>query len=123
MEVAFSGTENEQYVWGFEVITIEELSIIESKSSARIDQTKLESERLVETNRIEIEKTIESLAVEKDKHLRIINELANTEKEKAAILKRYNVDLERLKRDEEIIQLEIEKNQKVKLSETAAFRK
>src|SRR5262249_59547263 len=44
-------------------------------------------------------------------------------KEKAVIRKRYDVDLERLRRDQEIIQLEIEKNEKVKLSETAAFRK
>lgn len=123
MEVESRRIENERKVKETEIASRQEISISESNAAAKVDQTKLESERLVEASRIEIENVIQSLAVEKNKHLRLINELADTEKERAGILKRYNVDLERLKRDEEIIQLEIEKNQKVKLSETAAFRR
>jgi hypothetical protein len=49
-------------------------------------------------------------------------EKANAEKERAAILKRYDVDIERLKKDEEIVHYEITKNQNIKLAETTAFR-
>jgi uncharacterized membrane protein YqiK len=65
---------------------------------------------------------IELLAVEKEKEVKISNELADAEEEKARIAKRYNVDIERLRKDEEIVHLEIEKNQKIKLAETKAFK-
>jgi uncharacterized membrane protein YqiK len=79
-------------------------------------------EREVESDRIETSRMIELLSVERDKQIRISNELADADEEKARILRRYNVDLERLRKDEEIVQLEIAKNQKIKLAQTTAFR-
>ncbi len=48
---------------------------------------------------------------------------AAAEKEKAAILRSYDVDLERIRKKEEIAKLEIAKNEQVKLAESSALRK
>ena len=115
--------EKDREIKEFEIKSREAVSVSEANARAKVDKTKLESEKIVETSRIEVQKAIETLAVEKDRHVRVTAEKANAEKEKAAILKRYDVDIERLKKDEEIVHYEITKNQNIKLAETTAYRK
>jgi uncharacterized membrane protein YqiK len=121
-EVEAERIENERKVKEFEIRSRHDISIVETTAMAEVDQIRLEKEREIESSRIDTTKAIEILSVERDKEIRITNELADAEQEKARILKRYNVDLERLRKDEEIAHVEIAKNQKIKLAETSAFR-
>lgn len=115
--------ENERKVREAEIRARHEISVIETETASDIDQTKIESEKAVETIRIQTAKAIELLNVEKDKAVRLSSELATAEQERAAIVRRFTVDTERLKKDEDFVQLEIDKNQKIKLAETVSFRK
>lgn len=100
-------------------ISIQASKIRAEQESERIVIAK---EKAVETERISFAKTIDLLAVERDKEVRIGNELAAAEQERAAINKRHTVEIERLKKEEEISAQQIQRNQKVKLAETAAHR-
>lgn len=114
--------ENERKVREQEIRSRQTLSIFETNAAAQIDQTRIENERQVEASRIETNKNIEMLAVERDKQIRISNEMATSEQERAAILKRYTVEMERLLKDEEVAARSIAKNQNIKLAETQASR-
>jgi uncharacterized membrane protein YqiK len=63
------------------------------------------------------------LAVERDKQIRISNEMAGSEQERATIQRRHTVEMERLLKDEEVVAREIAKSQAIKLAETQAFRR
>lgn len=118
-----SRIENERKVKEAEIRSRQKIALAETQAAAEVDRAKLGKEREVEQSRIETTKAIEILAVQRDKEVRITNEMADAEQQKARILERYGVDLERLRKDEEIVQLEIAKNERVKLAGTQALRK
>ena len=104
------------------------------RAEQEAERIRIAKDRLVEAERINTTNEIRALEIERQREtdlveinsrreVRISGENADAEEEKARIAKRYNVDLERLKKDEEIVHLEIVKNQKIKLAETSAFRK
>ena len=68
--------ENDRKVREGEIRSRQSLSIIETNAAAQINQTEIENDRQVEANRIEIKKNIESLTVERDKQIRISNEMS-----------------------------------------------
>jgi len=115
--------ENERKIREQEIRSRQTISIFENNAAAAIDHARLENERQVESSRIETTKTIELLAVERDKDIRIGNEVAASERERAAIAKRHAVEIERLHTEEEIRAREIARDEKVRLAETQAFRK
>ena len=121
-EIEADRIENDRKVREHDIRSRQTISIMETTTAAEVDQTRIERERAVEETRIATSQTIELLGVERDKQIRIGNEQAAGEQERAAILKRYAVDLERLRKDEEIVQLEIAKNQKIKVAESDAYR-
>ncbi len=88
-----------------------------------VDRARLDRDKSVESARIETLKTIELLDVEKDKQIRVTNEIAESDQDRARIMRRFYVEMERLTKDEEIAQAEISKNEKIKLAETTALRK
>jgi len=115
--------ENERKVREQEIRSRQMLSIFEDNAASAVDQTKLENERQLEASRIETTKTIELLAVERDKDIRVSNEVAETEQERAAIARRHAIEIERLRKEEEITAREIARNETIKLAETQALRK
>jgi uncharacterized membrane protein YqiK len=114
--------ENERKIKEQEIRTRQSLSIFETNAAAQIDHTRIGNERQVEASRIETTQALELLAVERDKQIRISNEVAASEQERATILKRYSVEMERLLKDEEVAAQSISKNQKIKLAETQSIR-
>ncbi len=68
-------------------------------------------------------KLIELLAVEKEKEVRVSNEQAAAEQERAVNAKRHAVEVDRILKDEEVAQQQIAKQQKIKLAETLSLRK
>jgi len=115
--------ENERKVREQEIRSRQMLPIFEDNAASAVDQTKLENERQVEASRIETTKTIDLLAVERDKDIRVSNEVAETEQERAAIARRHAIEIERLRKEEEITAREIARNETIKLAETQALRK
>lgn len=93
-----------------------------STSQISIHTARSRAEQESERVRIESKNAIEQLSVERAKDLHIISEMASAEQERAAITRHYAVDQERIRRDEEISTLEIDKNQKIKLAQTSSFR-
>jgi uncharacterized membrane protein YqiK len=114
--------ENERKIKEQEIRTRQSLSIFETNAVAQIDRTRIDNERQVESSRIETSQALELLAVERDKQIRISNEVAASEQERATILKRYAVEMERLLKDEEVVAQSITKNQNIKLAETQSHR-
>lgn len=112
---------NEQRIRESEIRSRQQVSLAETAASAEVSQSKLEKDREVEESRIETGRVVELLALEREKQVRVTQESVAAEQERATILKRYLVEVERLKKDEELIQMEIAKNQKVKLAEADAF--
>jgi uncharacterized membrane protein YqiK len=115
--------ENDRKIKEHEIRTRHSLSIFENNGDTQVDQLRLENERQVESSRIETNKTIELLAVARDKEIRISNEVATAEQERAAIQKRHSIEIERLHREEEVSAREIARNQTIKLAETQSYRK
>jgi uncharacterized membrane protein YqiK len=114
--------ENERKIKEHEIRTRQNLSIVETTATAQVDQARIDKERQVETSRIETAQALELLAVERDKQIRISNEMAESAQERAAIVKRHAVEMERLLKDEEVVAQSIAKNHKIKLAETQSFR-
>jgi uncharacterized membrane protein YqiK len=114
--------ENDRKVREQEILSRQAVSISETTAAAQVDQTRIENEKQVESARIETTKLIELLAVDRDKEIRIRNEVAGSEQERAAIARRHAIEMERLRRDEEIRAQEIAKNHKIRIAETQAFR-
>jgi uncharacterized membrane protein YqiK len=114
--------ENERKVREQEILSRQTVSISETTAAAQVDQTRIENEKQVESARIETTKLIELLVVDRDKEIRIRNEVAGSEQERAAIARRHAIEMERLRRDEEIRAQEIAKNHKIRIAETQAFR-
>ncbi len=92
------------------------------KQQQSTDTAKLDKDRRVESSRIESMKAIDLLTVDKDKQIRVSNEIALVEQDRIRIMRHYHVQLERLSKDEEIAQAEIAKSEKIKLAETTAMR-
>ena len=113
--------ESEQRIKESEIRSRQTVALAETAAQAEVSQSRLEKERRIEESRIENSSAVELRALESDKQVRVTQESVATEQERAVILKRYLVEVERLKKDEELIQMEIAKNQKVKLAETDAF--
>ena len=100
-----------------------ELEVYDVKSSGEIEQARLGRDREVEAARIATSMEIELLEVAKGRDIRVSNEQAAAAQERAVIAKRHAVELDRLKTDEDVAQVEIAKQQKIKLAETLSFRK
>ncbi len=106
-----------------EIRSRQEVAISETVANAEIEETKLERERAVAQSRIETTNAIEILSVEKAKELRISNELAAAEEEKATIAKRFAIDTSASAATRSTRRARSPRTQKIKLAETSAFRK
>ena len=114
--------ENDRKIREHEIRTRQTLSLIDTQAHGEMDQSRFETDRRVESTRIESTKVIDLLTVDKDKQIRVSNEIALAEQDRARIMRRYHVQLEQLSKDEEIAHAEIAKSEKIKLAETAAMR-
>ena len=114
--------ENDRKIREHEIRTRQTLSLIDTQAHGEMDQSRFETDRRVESTRIESNKMIDLLTVDKDKQIRVSNEIALAEQDRARIMRRYHVQLEQLSKDEEVAHAEIAKSEKIKLAETAAMR-
>jgi uncharacterized membrane protein YqiK len=76
----------------------------------------------VERARIDTERAIELLGVERDRAVRVSEEAAQSEKERAALAKKLAVEAERLMTEEALAERDIARQHKVRLAETTSRR-